>query len=119
MKLSAVEQATSSGAVWADLIRAIGAEDPDKLRVAASAVAELEAHPGWSTLRGLLEGKVDGLHRMILPPARHDHASYIALTNQEYALRFALDLPAVVQAVAKDADDKRRLAAERAAARKG
>lgn len=114
-----MEQATSSGAVWADLIRALGAENPDDLRRAAESVAELVAHPGWATLRGLLEAKVDGLHRMILPPARHDHASYIALTNQEFALRYALDLPAVVLAVAKDADDKRRLAAERAAARKG
>jgi hypothetical protein len=91
--------------------------DLERFRAAAKQVAELEGHPGWVFLRELLQEKADRLHAEVLPPEVHQHATYIALTNQEYGIRKVLEVPEAMRIVAERADEKQRKAAE-AAARK-
>lgn len=110
-----MEQPSNIAAYFHSALARRADADLDRFRAAAKQVAELEGHPGWAFLHELLQEKVDQLHAEILPPTVHPHATYIALTNQEYGIAKVLEAAEAVRVVAERADEERRRAAERAA----
>lgn len=97
--------------------RSLGKLDIEEIRARAKQVAELSEHPAWSFIREIAETKDREISQGYAPPAVHEHARYVALTNQQFGMRIVLEAPEAIRLHAQSREEHEKRAAETAARR--